>query len=73
MRNIKLAIPDNKFAYFLRMIRKMDFVKVLEKDSDFEISENQKKDLEKCLKEHNENPEEGKNWKDVKKRLDKLV
>ena len=51
----------------------MGFVKVLEKNSNFEISEYQKKILDESIKEHQENPVEGENWEDVKKKLDKLV
>ena len=73
MKNITLAVADNKFTYFLNLIKKMGFVKVLEKDSNFEISEYQKKILDESIKEHKENPMEGENWEDVKKKLDKLV
>ncbi len=73
MKNITLSVPDSKFTYFLNLIKDMGFVKVIEGDSDYELSEEHKKILDERLKEHFENPSAGKRWEDVKKELDKLV
>ncbi len=61
MKQIILNIPENKYNFFVELIKSLDFVK--ENNHDFDISEEEKNIVRNRIK--NAKPADMKEWKDV--------
>lgn len=61
MKQIILNIPENKYNFFVELIKSLDFVK--ENNNDFDISEEEKNIVRNRIK--NAKPADMKEWKDV--------
>jgi hypothetical protein len=46
MQEVRLKIPDNRFQFFMELVRSFDFVQIEEGDSNKSILSNIKKGLE---------------------------
>lgn len=69
MKEVTLRIPDNKFKFFMELIKQLGFEIQTEKDAreeDYEIPEEHKAIVRERMKRYQEDPSSAKNWDDIK-------
>ena len=69
MAQLTLNISDNQINFFLELIKKFDFVRVENKTTTVELTEEQKNILDERLKNYKNNPNSYIDMKDVKENL----
>jgi len=62
MKQVILDIPENKFQFFMELIKNLGFVKT----TVLEIPEEHKKMVRKRISDSNKNPKRLLNWNEVK-------
>lgn len=68
MKQVILNIPDNKFQFFMELIKNLGFVKATE----ISIPEEHKKEVRKRIAAANKNPERLLDWEEVKNDFKKI-
>jgi hypothetical protein len=71
MKHISVTIPDNKVSLFIELMNNLSFVKKVEATDNIDIPDWHKDIIEERTENYKKNPESYKNWKDLKKGLDK--
>ncbi|GDX53507.1 hypothetical protein LBMAG27_25540 [Bacteroidota bacterium] len=61
MKQIILNVPENKYNFFIELIKSLDFVKT--NNTDFEINEEEKNIVRRRIK--NSKPQDIKSWDEV--------
>ena len=73
MKSFSIEVHDNKVGFFLELMKSLNFVRIKEKTNVFELTHEQKEELEKRFVEYNNNPNDCLNWdnvcNDIEKRL----
>ena len=67
MKYITLRIPENKFSFFMELLKNFDYVKVEEKD--IEIPEEHKNTVRQRMKASEVNPSRLLKWDEAKNKL----
>jgi predicted small metal-binding protein len=67
MKKIVVHIPDNKYAFFIELLKNFDFISIEEKDMD--IPEDQKEEVRSRIKKSDEDPSRLMDWDEAKKKI----
>ena len=67
MKKLILHIPDNKYSFFMELLKNFDFISVEEKET--EIPEYQKEEVRRRTKKSQEDPSRLINWENAKKTI----
>ena len=67
MKKLILHIPDNKYSFFMELLKNFDFISVEEKET--EIPEYQKEEVRRRTKKSEEDPSRLMNWENAKKTI----
>jgi hypothetical protein len=67
MKNISVQIPDNKYPFFMELLKNFDFVKV--KDEDIIIPEEHKQIVRERIKMSEKDPSRRLKWDDAKHKI----
>lgn len=72
---ITINIKDNKFAFFLELLRNLDFVTIesAEELNGVELSEEHKNILEERITKYKSNPNDVIDWDEFKKEMNKKL
>lgn len=62
MKQVILNIPENKFRFFMELVKNLGFVKA----ADISIPEEHKQEVRKRMAASDKNPERLLDWNDVK-------
>lgn len=62
MKQVILNIPENKFQFFMELVKNLGFVKA----ADISIPEEHKQEVRKRMAASDKNPERLLDWNDVK-------
>jgi hypothetical protein len=65
MKQVILNIPENKFKFFMELVKNLGFVKA----TDISIPEEQKQEVRRRIAESEKNPERLLDWNDVKNKF----
>jgi hypothetical protein len=66
MKEVTLRIPDDKYSFFMELLKNFEFVTI---EEDFEITDEQKDIVRKRIKESDADPSRLLKWDDAKKKL----
>jgi len=67
MKQIVVNIPDNKYSFFVKLLKSLDFVNKIKED-DIVIPDPEKKLMRKRIRDAK--PHNFKNWEDIKDSFD---
>lgn len=67
MKKIILHIPDNRYSFFMELLKNFDFISIEEKD--VEIPDEHKKEVRKRIKKSEEDPSRLMDWDEAKKNI----
>lgn len=67
MKQIILRIPDNKYSFFIELLKNFDFVTIEEEG--IEIPEDQKNKVRERMKKSQSDPSRLLKWDEVKKKI----
>lgn len=68
MKHITLQIPENKYAFFMELLRNFDFVKI-EDEAETEIPEEHKEIVRERIKKSANDPSRLQKWDDIKREM----
>jgi len=67
MKKIVVHIPDNKYTFFMELLKNFDFISVEEKE--MELPEDQKDEVRRRIKKSDEDPSRLMDWDEAKKKI----
>ena len=67
MKQIILRIPDNKYSFFIELLKNFDFVTIEEEG--IEIPEEQKNKVRERMKKSQSDPSRLRKWDEIKKKI----
>lgn len=67
MKQIILRIPDNKYSFFIELLKNFDFVTIEEEG--IEIPEEQKNKVRERMKKSQSDPSRLLKWDEIKKKI----
>ena len=70
---ILLEVNDNKAAFFIELIKSLNFVRITDKANTFDLTPSQKAELDKRYAEYYSSPDSFTDWNILSKNIEKQL
>jgi len=73
MKQFSVEVNDDKVEFFIELMKSLRFVRVKEIPSTYDLSQEQKDELDKRVEEYHQDPSSYQDWEKVKKKIEKSL